>query len=86
MWHLLAVISTFLLISLAPCLSQGEASQEGLSETLEERFDQLDANGDGVLTIEEVSRPRLFRRLDADGNGVVTLREAEAFREPPGCA
>jgi arylformamidase len=80
MWHLLAVISTFLLMSLAPCLSQGTASQEGLSETLEERFDQLDANGDGVLTIEEVDRPRLFRRLDADGNGVVTLREAEAFR------
>jgi arylformamidase len=80
MWHLLAVISTFLLMSLAPCLSEGTASQEGLSETLEERFDQLDANGDGVLTIEEVDRPRLFRRLDADGNGVVTLREAEAFR------
>jgi arylformamidase len=77
-----SVIPAFFLISFASCLSQGTASQEGPSGASEERFDLLDTDRDGVLTIEEVGRPRLFRRLDANGDGVVTSSEAVAFFEP----
>jgi arylformamidase len=79
MWRILVLISTFHSISFTCCLSQGTASQEVLSDALEERFDRLDANGDSVLAMEEVGRPRLFRRLDSDGDGVVTRAEAAAL-------
>lgn len=44
------------------------------------RFRQLDRNGDGKLTADELSRPRLFRRLDRNGDGAVTLEEARSAR------
>jgi arylsulfatase A-like enzyme len=54
--------------------------QDGRTQTgggrLERRFRQLDRNGDGKLTIEELPRQGLFQRLDADGDGSVALDEA----------
>jgi hypothetical protein len=55
---------------------------EGKRGAVQERFDLLDTNKDGVLTMDEVGRPRLFQRLDADGDGVVTSSEAVAFLRP----
>ena len=81
MWRSLVLVSAFFPLSFASSLSQGTTSQEGLSDTLNERFGLLDTNKDGVLTMEEVGRPRLFQRLDADGDGVVTSSEAAAFSE-----
>jgi EF hand len=81
MWRLLVLALTFFSISSASCLSQGTASQEDLSDTLEQRFDLLDTDADGVLTMEEVGRPRLFRRLDSDKDGRVTRAEAETLFE-----
>ena len=49
-------------------------------------FHRMDANGDGVLTADEVGRPRLFQRLDKNGDGRVTLSEARAFMRERGDA
>jgi arylsulfatase A-like enzyme len=48
----------------------------GQGVDVERRFRQIDRNGDGKLTRDEVDRLALFRRLDQDGDGVVTLEEA----------
>jgi acetyl esterase/lipase len=77
--------SAFLFVLTASCSSQDAVSQKVKRDAVQERFDLLDTNNDGVLTMEEVGRPRLFQRLDADGDGVVTSSEAVAFFEarPP---
>jgi arylsulfatase A-like enzyme len=53
-----------------------EPGQRGRAPGVEGRFRQLDRDGNGKLTREEVGRPALFQRLDQDGDGVVTLDEA----------
>jgi Ca2+-binding EF-hand superfamily protein len=47
-------------------------------------FERLDADGDGLLSAEELAprrperRAAMFDRIDADGDGVITREEAEA--------
>jgi arylsulfatase A-like enzyme len=57
---------------------------------VERRFRQMDRNGDGKLSGDEVGRPALFRRLDQDADGVVTMEEAKkalgATSRPTGAA
>lgn len=49
-------------------------------QEIAKRFDQLDVNGDGKLTREELPRAAIFNALDIDGNGVITKEEArQAF-------
>lgn len=48
----------------------------GRGGNLQQRFQQLDRDGDGRLTVQELPRPGLFGRLDANGDGSVTLDEA----------
>jgi hypothetical protein len=43
---------------------------------LEKRFKELDKDGDGKLTTEELGNESLHKRLDRDGDGFVTLEEA----------
>ncbi|NWG14900.1 MAG: sulfatase-like hydrolase/transferase [Acidobacteria bacterium] len=49
----------------------------GRGVDVEQRFRQMDRNGDGKLNRDEVGRPALFRRLDLNGDGVVTMDEAK---------
>jgi len=44
-------------------------------------FLAADRNGDGVLTPDELPRPRAFRRMDADGDGKVTREEFDRARQ-----
>lgn len=49
---------------------------------LEQRFDQFDADGDGLVTREELAaaRSERFSAMDADGDGAVTAEELVQFR------
>jgi Ca2+-binding EF-hand superfamily protein len=56
-------------------------------EAVEDRFYEVDLNGDGYLDFTELSialeerATGLFRRIDSDGDGLLSIREVEAFLE-----
>lgn len=58
--------------------TQGGGRGNANAGQLEQRFRQLDRNGDGKLTQDELPQQRLFERLDANGDGSITLDEARA--------
>ena len=77
---------------LAGCLTTGvigcsdgsfESRVQGGGElaTARARFDEIDRNGDGVITSEELGNQRLFRRVDANADGQITLEEARTALE-----
>jgi arylsulfatase A-like enzyme len=57
---------------------EGAARGTGAGTNLQRRFQQLDADGDGKLSADELGQPQLHRRLDADGDGLVTPEEARS--------
>ncbi|NQT13104.1 MAG: carboxylesterase family protein [Planctomycetes bacterium] len=48
--------------------------------SLMSRFDEVDRNGDGKVTAQELPRPALFRRLDRNGDGVIERDEVGSLR------
>lgn len=64
-----------LAISLAVAAQQ---PQPGGQMHLEERFAQLDHDGDGRVTAEEAGGAAWFARFDTNGDGAITIAEARA--------
>src|SRR5262245_65748612 len=54
------------------------SQQKSDVEALEQRFKQLDKNGDGKITTEELPMSQFFQQRDKNGDGVITLAEAKA--------
>ncbi|WP_019404511.1 MULTISPECIES: EF-hand domain-containing protein [unclassified Chelatococcus] len=56
-------------------------SSGALAQTQDERFAEIDRNGDGVITYEEhaAADEAELRAIDADGNGTLTVKEYAAW-------
>ena len=58
------------------------APRAGAQQAVEQRFDELDRNGDGKVKPDELPARAFFERLDLDGDGSITKPEAvEAVRK-----
>ncbi|MFM8284732.1 MAG: redoxin family protein [Planctomycetaceae bacterium] len=69
--------ATLVLVIGGVALAGRAAAQPGVGD----RFDQLDRDGDGRVTPDELPARAFFERLDLDGDGAITKREAlEAVR------
>lgn len=54
---------------------------DGQGRTIEQRFERLDADGDGRVSRDEAGHRRWFERADQDGDGFLTLDEARKLTE-----
>ncbi len=73
-----SVVSAILVISCGCMIVRRAIAQQAV----EQRFDQLDRNGDGKITRDELPAQAFFQRLDLDADGVITKPEAlEAVRK-----
>ena len=73
----------------------GEITRDEIAEAAAVRFTEADANGDGMLSLEEMQAAaeerrakrvqrgaeRMLERADANGDGMLSLEEATAARE-----
>src|SRR5438067_4525553 len=60
---------------------RGFAQDASAVKALEDRFKQLDKNGDGRITTAELPQSPYFKQRDKNGDGVITLAEAKAALE-----
>ncbi len=57
------------------------AQDTAVERDLQDRFRQLDKNGDGKITTDEVPQSPFFKQRDKNGDGAITLAEAMGFLE-----
>lgn len=78
-------------LSLDEMVAQAEnRSAERVAKRAERVIARMDANDDGVLTLEEMQRSRadraerMFERADADGDGAISAEEFDAMKGKKG--
>ncbi len=72
------LVALALLVGSGVVLVRRAIAQQGVGQ----RFDQLDKNGDGKVTRDELPAKAFFERLDLDGDGAITKPEAmQAVRQ-----
>jgi hypothetical protein len=76
------IINLFTAVVCAAGAAQ-DPSQPAAVGRVAERFKQLDRNGDGKLTRDEVPQNLPFDQWDTNKDGVVTLEEVKAFYTKP---
>lgn len=76
----LLIFSVVLFHAAPAALAQAERG------SLMSRFDEVDRDGDGKVTVQELPRLALFRRLDRNGDGVIDRDEVGSFRGAPRAA
>jgi hypothetical protein len=62
------------------------AQQPSAMQALDQRFKQLDKNGDGKITTDELPQSPFFAQRDKNGDGAITLAEAKDFLEAESAA
>lgn len=69
-------------LALATCLSAKPEEGKGDRTGLDDRFNRMDTNSDGALSMDEVKGPlaKKFEELDTDGDGSLTKEEIAAIK------
>ncbi len=57
----------------------GFAQQTAAQKDLQDRFEQLDKDRDGLITTDELPQSPFFKQRDKNGDGAITLAEAMDF-------
>jgi CubicO group peptidase (beta-lactamase class C family)/catechol 2,3-dioxygenase-like lactoylglutathione lyase family enzyme len=70
-----------LILSVVVAAAAAWSQQADDGGAYEARFRQMDRNGDGFLTAEELPGPNLLRQLDRDGDQKVSTEEGRAWWE-----
>ena len=70
---------TIFLASICVLVGQNGAQSQDASRNQELRFKQLDKNGDGKLSADELPYPNLFKRFDKNGDGFLSPEEAASI-------
>ena len=70
------------LVLLAALVPAATCAAQSVPSTAQGRFDALDTNGDGVLSMDEYDSEAVFSALDTDGNNRISAAEVEAVIGP----
>lgn len=75
----LAIAAIAVAVNLSVDTRAASAQEASAVQALDDRFKQLDKNGDGRITTDELPDSPFFQARDQNHDGAITLAEAQAF-------